>query len=64
MITKDMTMAEIVRLYPRAMEVFNKYGMECLECQLAEFEKLEYSAGMHKIDMDKLLEELNRVAGE
>ncbi len=62
MITKEMTMAEIVRLYPRTMEVFSKYGMDCLECQLAEFEKLEYSAGMHKIDMDKLLEELNRMA--
>jgi hybrid cluster-associated redox disulfide protein len=64
MITKEMTMAEIVRLYPRTLEVFNKYGMDCLECQLAEFEKLEYSAGMHKLDMETLLEELNKAAGE
>jgi hybrid cluster-associated redox disulfide protein len=64
MITKDMTMAEIVRLYPQTLEIFNKYGMDCLECQLAELEKLEYSAGMHKLDMDKLLEELNRATGE
>ncbi len=64
MITKEMTIAEIVRLYPRTLEVFSRHGMDCLECQLAEFEKLEYSAGMHKVDMDKLLEELNKAAGE
>lgn len=64
MITKEMTIAEIVRQYPKTLEVFSRHGMDCLECQLAEFEKLEYSAGMHKVDMDKLLDELNEAAGE
>jgi len=28
------------------------------------FEKLEHGAGVHKIDVEKLLEELNRVISE
>ncbi len=64
MITKDMTIGEIVRLYPQTLEVFQKFGLDCFECQVAEFEKLEHGAGVHKVDVDKLLEELNRLISE
>ena len=64
MITKEMTIGEIVRLYPQTLEVFSRFGLDCFECQVAEFEQLEHGAGVHKVDVDKLLEELNRMIGE
>ena len=64
MITKDMTIGEIVRLYPQTLEVFSRFGLDCFECQVAEFEQLEHGAGVHKVDVDKLLVELNRMIGE
>lgn len=62
MITKEMTIGEIVRRHPETLEVFEKYGLDCFECQIADFEALEHGAGVHKIDVDDLLRELNRVA--
>ncbi len=60
MITKEMTIGEIVRLYPQTLEVFDRFGLDCFECQMAELEKLEHGAGVHKVDVDLLIEELNR----
>lgn len=59
-ITRDMKIGEICRSYPEAVSVFRRFGLECLDCQIAELESLEHGAGVHKIDIDKLLEELNR----
>lgn len=63
MITKDMTIGEIVRRYPQTLEVFRKHGLDCFECQIADFEALEHGAGVHKINVDDLLEQLNRAIG-
>lgn len=60
MITKDMTIEEVLRRYPRTAEVFRKFGLECMECQIAAFEEVEHGAGVHQVDVEKLLEELNR----
>ncbi len=64
MITKEMTIGEIVRLYPQTLEVFNRFGLDCFECQMAELEKLEHGAGVHKVDVDLLIEELNRAVNQ
>ncbi len=61
MITKEMTIGEIVRRYPETLRVLEKYGLDCYECQIADFEALEHGAGVHKIDVDELLQELNRL---
>ena len=63
MITREMFIGEIVRLYPETMKVFEKYGLDCFECQIADFEALEHGANVHKVDVDVLLEELNRTIG-
>lgn len=60
MITKEMTIGEIVRRYPQTLEVFRKHGLDCFECQIADFEALEHGADVHKLNVDELLEELNR----
>ncbi len=61
MIAKDMTIGEIIRRYPQTLPIFERYGLTCYECQIAEYEALEHGAGVHKVDVEQLLEELNRV---
>ncbi len=62
MIAKEMTIGEIIRRYPQTLPIFERHGLDCHECQIAEYEALEHGAGVHKIDVESLLEELNRVA--
>jgi hybrid cluster-associated redox disulfide protein len=61
MINREMTIAEIVRRYPETLAVFEKYRLDCFECQIAEYEALEHGADVHKIDIVQLLDELNAV---
>lgn len=64
MITKNMKIGEICRRYPEAVSILKRFGLDCLECQIADLEELEHGAGVHKVDIEKLLDELNRVIGE
>lgn len=59
MISKEMTIAAIISRYPETMAVFRRHGLDCSECQLAEVEELEHGAGVHKIDLATLIQELN-----
>lgn len=60
MITKEMTITEILRRHPETLPVFERYGLDCYDCQIAEFEQLEHGATVHKVDIDTLLTDLNR----
>ena len=60
MITKEMTIADVLSRYPETLPVFERYGLDCYDCQIAEFEQLEHGAAVHKIDPDALIAELNR----
>lgn len=60
MITKDMGIMEIVEKYPATFEVFVAYGMHCLGCMASRFENLEQGALAHGIDVDKMVEDLNK----
>jgi hybrid cluster-associated redox disulfide protein len=59
-ITKEMTITQILRRYPETFPVFQRYGLDCYDCQIAEFEQLEHGATVHKVDIDTLIVELNR----
>jgi hybrid cluster-associated redox disulfide protein len=63
MITRDMTIADIIARYPQTISVFRDFGLSCQECQIADFEDVEHGAGVHNIDPDQLLAELNRAIG-
>ena len=60
MITKDMHISDILRFYPQTLNIFQKYGLDCFECQIADFEDLEHGANVHKLNVENLLAELNR----
>ena len=62
LITKEMTIGDIVRKYPSAAAVMMEYGLHCIGCHVAEWESLEQgckSHGINKEELDKMLEDLN-----
>ena len=61
MISRDMFIAEIVRRYPETLAVFEKYKLDCFECQIAEYEALEHGADVHHVNVEDLIAELNQV---
>ena len=61
MITRTMKIEEIIRKYPETIAVFKEFGLDCNECQVAAFEELEHGAGVHHVDVDKLLQKLNQL---
>ena len=60
MITKNMSITEVVEKYNQTVEVFMRHGMHCLGCMAARFENIEQGALAHGIDVDKLMEDLNK----
>jgi hybrid cluster-associated redox disulfide protein len=63
-ITKTMKIEEVVKRYPRTVSVFERFGLRCTSCSVSAFEYIEEGARSHNIDLDVLLDELNRVAQE
>ena len=61
MITKDMSIMEVVTNYPDTVPVFMQAGMGCIGCAAAHFENIEQGALAHGIDVDELIDSLNDV---
>lgn len=64
MITKGMTLEEIARHHPRSLEIFKRFGLDCLDCQLAALGSLEHCAQFHNLDIEQLIQELNAAEEE
>ena len=56
MITKDMTVGEIVNTYPKAAEILMSFGMGCLGCPSATMESLQQACIVHGLELEKVLE--------
>lgn len=63
-ITKDMKITEVVQKHPESIDVFMKHGMGCLGCAAARFENVEQGANAHGINVDMLMEDLNKAVSE
>jgi len=59
MITREMTIEDVLRTYPETIEVFKEFGLDCFECQIASFEEIASGAQVHQIDIETLLKALN-----
>ena len=59
MVTKDMTIGEIIRLDADLAGVLMSGGMHCIGCPASQGESLEEAAYVHGIDPDLLLVRLN-----
>jgi len=60
-IKKNMSIREVISKHPETVEVFLKEGLSCVGCGMAQMESIEQGAEMHGIDVDKLVEKLNKV---
>ena len=59
MIDKEMKIEDVLRRYPQTIPVFDRFGIDCAQCQLSEYENQEHGAKVHGIDLSVLLRELN-----
>ncbi len=64
MITRDMTISDIISKHPETIEVFRSFGLDCMECQIADYEEVEHGADVHNVDIVKLLKALNKAIKE
>lgn len=60
MITKDSVINEILETKEGAANILISNGMGCLGCPSSLEETLEDAAEIHGLDINKLLDELNR----
>jgi len=62
-ITKDMLIGDVVKSYPQSVEIMLEHGMHCVGCHVATWETLEQGTMSHGIDVDKLVDDINRILG-
>lgn len=58
--TKGMTIGEIIRNDMSKAEVLMNFGMGCVGCPSSQGETLEEAAMVHGLDLNALLEALNK----
>ncbi len=63
-ITKKIWFNELIEKYPEAVEVLMESGMHCIGCPMAMEESLEQGAEAHGLDVDELVEKINKKLGE
>jgi len=59
-IAKEMSISEVVKKYPKTTFVFMDYGLHCIGCPMALDETIEEAAKLHHLDLDKLLNDINK----
>ena len=59
MITKQMSIGEVLRLDRGTAPIFMEFGMHCLGCPHATAESLEMACMAHGADADALVKKLN-----
>ncbi len=67
LITKDMTMGEIIEKYPASAEIMLSYGLHCVGCHVNPMESLRDGAkvhGMDEVQVKSMLDELNDMAAK
>ena len=60
-ITAEMKIGDVVQQYPESVKVFLSHGLMCVGCAVARFENIAQGATAHGIDVDALIQDLNKV---
>ena len=63
-ITKEMSIGEVVEKYPHTANVFLRHGLMCFGCAIARFENVEQGAVAHGINVDALMKDLNAAVSQ
>ncbi len=64
MITKEMSMEQIITEYPDVIPLFFEYGLHCVNCGYAAYDTLEAGCRAHGMDDEtiaELLKDLNEL---
>lgn len=64
MLSKEMTVGQVLRQYPQTVQVFLELGMHCLGCPSSTMESVEGAALTHGKNPDELIEKLNKAIAE
>ena len=59
MVSKDMTIGQLIMAFPQVAPILFEVGMHCLGCPSAQAETLEEAAMVHGIDADLLVAKIN-----
>lgn len=59
-ISKDMTMGEILQINDQLAEILLDKGMHCVGCPAHSFESLEEACMVHGIDVDEVVNDINK----
>ena len=60
MIDKNMKNGELLEQFPEKADILIEARMHCLGCPASQAETLEEACGVHGIDVDDLVKELNK----
>ena len=60
MITKDLTIGEVIRIKQDAPQILMSFGMGCVGCPSSQAETIEDAAKVHGLNLEELLEALNK----
>lgn len=58
-ITKEMTIYEVLTICPDIAPVFQEFGMHCLGCPISRGETVEQAAEVHGVALEDMLKKLN-----
>ncbi len=59
MVTKQMSIGEVLKLNRYTAPIFMQFGMHCLGCPHATAESIEDASVVHGMDADALVKALN-----
>ncbi len=59
-ITKETVIADVLRVHPECIEVFDRHNMPCRTCMGASTGTIAEGAMMHDVDVDLIIEELKK----
>lgn len=60
LITKNMIIDDVLKLDESLGDIFMGFGMHCIYCHLGMEETIEEAAYVHQVDVDFLVEKLNK----
>ncbi len=63
MISKNSTIGDVVKAYPKAAELLMAKGMGCIGCPSSQIESIEQAAEIHGFNADELVREINNSLG-
>ena len=64
MITKEMTIKEVLDIDRTTAPIMMAYGMHCMGCPFSQVESLEMGCAAHGSNVNELVEKLNNYLAE